>query len=138
MDIRELAGRILAVIGPGLAGLLGVAADSAAGYVGESSARAATPLAKRVWARLTPWVDRDDTLKAGLEFLAVDPTDDDAAGAARLQLRKLLSSNPALARELENELTSSSRVTIIEGHATGGDVWNGGKIVGVELGHLTD
>jgi hypothetical protein len=56
--------------------------------------------AKALWGRLRPKVDQVPTARAAAEDLAEDPDDEDRLAALRVQLKKLLAADPALAREL--------------------------------------
>jgi hypothetical protein len=56
--------------------------------------------AKALWARLRPKVDQEPTARAAAEDLADDPDDEDRLAALRVQLKKLLAADPALAKEM--------------------------------------
>jgi len=102
------------------------AAGAAAKKFGEAAWNGATAL----WQKLRPKVDEKPALREALEDLARTPNDEDVQAAARVQVRKSLAGDLAVADDLARILENlkSSGVTVIaigeRSVATGGDIAN--------------
>jgi hypothetical protein len=71
-------------------------AGRAADVIGEEAAN----YAEKLWQRLRPGVESKPAAKEAVEEVAKSPEDEDALGALRIQLRKLLEEDEALAADL--------------------------------------
>src|SRR5690348_14969715 len=94
-----LAGQIVQVLGPFMPLLVkaGQGIGAQAAQAGEAQAR---QIAARLWSRLAPHVEAAPSAKEAAADLASQPGDEDAQAALRLQVRKLLSEDQSLARDL--------------------------------------
>ena len=120
MAIEVVAKEAVFVLTPFLSGLLIKAGDEAAKKFGEKFPEGIGNLVKRLWYRLEPKLDKHSMEIA--ESLANHPEDEDAQVAFRYQLKKLLSSDKALAAELQELLTeikAHPESTSYSQHATG-------------------
>lgn len=70
--------------------------------------------AKALWAKLWPKVAEEPAARGAAEDLADEPDDGDRQAALRVQLKKLLSADPALAQELARvwEQAEADRVVV--------------------------
>lgn len=123
MDIPALAEELVRVLSPALPFLLKVG-EKAAEEIGKRLGSGMLDRAREIWDRLR---GHPDVEKAAHD-LASMPDDPDAQAALRLQLRKLLQDDPALAQELAQlrekaaaEVRTVS-ATADRSVATGGDV----------------
>lgn len=104
MDVAVLV-KLLAPCLPGLMALgkkvgeasVTAGAVEAAKKIGAQSAEAA----EKIWRRLWPKVNAKEAAKEAAEDVAADPADEDALGALRKQLQKILASDAALAAEVD-------------------------------------
>ena len=87
------------------------AAQEAAGRAGDVAWKHAVSIWRKVWPKLQ---ERPSAEEAARE-VANNPEDEDAQASLRLQLRKLLEQDPALARELEGPLAEASRDGVVAG-----------------------
>ena len=71
-----------------------------AGEVVDAAATAAWEQAKQIWDRLDPAVEQRPAAKEAAEGVAAAPDDADAQAALRVQLKKMLADDPALATDL--------------------------------------
>lgn len=74
--------------------------EQAAEEAGQRLGAAAWEHAKALWGRLRPKVESKPALQEAVQDAATDPQDEDAIAALRLQLKKLLAEDPALAEEI--------------------------------------
>ena len=90
---------LTAILSPFLPYLLKLgdkAAEKAAEQFGENTWN----WAKKLWNKLKPKVTAKPTLKEAIEDVAAHPQDEDYQASLRVQLKKLLSQEPQLAREI--------------------------------------
>lgn len=128
---------------PTLMKLGGKVLEGAAAKTGETAGTKLTENALKkagaVWEKLFPKVEAKEAAKEAAEDVAKAPTDDDAQAALRLQLKKILDSDPslaeAIAKILEEDAPDGTPGTQIVQHVTGnqnqviGQV-TGGKVIG--------
>ena len=127
---------------PFLLKLGNTAADKAAGKFGED----AWAKAKAVWEKLHPKVEAKEAAKEAATDLAATPEDEDLQTALRVQLKKLLDSDAALAEAiaqiLQADAPDGTPGTQIVQNVTGnqnqviGQV-TGGKVFGNVTGNVT-
>ncbi len=95
MDVSALAGELVKFLAPVLPFLLKLG-EKAAEEVGKRLGGGALDLARDLWDRLR---GHPEVEKAARDVAAM-PDDPDAQAALRLQIKKLLTEDPALAQEL--------------------------------------
>lgn len=121
-QITELAKQATEVVAPFLP-VLEPALTGAAEEVGSAIASAGLDQAKALWSKLSHWIMGHDDARKAAQEVAQAPKDDDAKAALRLQIRKLLTANPALADELAGMLGGNKVVASGAGAiAIGGSV----------------
>jgi hypothetical protein len=136
IEIVTLAREIAAALQPA-APYLAAFGSSAAKKAGEALPDAV----KALWERLAPHVEAAPAAKESVSDLAAAPDDADTQAAFRVQLRKLLEADPALARDLSvllaqakptgNTVTASGhRSVAIGGSANGATIVTGDGAVG--------
>ena len=103
MDPQQLSAQLVQFIAPFLPYLVkGVklAGQEAAKALGKRAGEQSLDQAKTLWEKLRPKVEaRPAALEAATD-VAANPKDEDALAALRLQLKKLLAEDQALAQEL--------------------------------------
>lgn len=138
MDIQTLAQQIVPFLAPFLPYLL-KAGEKAAEEAGKKLGAAAWEKAKALWAQLRPKVEAKPAAREAVQDVAAYPKDEDARAALRLQLRKLLAEDPALAAEVarlwEGAQATGATVTTVTAAgdrsvAVGGDVRDSTIITG--------
>lgn len=131
MDIAELSKQVGAFLTPFLPALLAGSQDRLK-QTAEKLGKGAAEQAERLWLRLWPGLEQRPAAVEAAREVAKAPDDGDAQAALRLQLRKLLTEEPALATELEQlfeQARRSGAVTAAQrGVAIGGDA-SGNTIV---------
>jgi hypothetical protein len=109
-------------------------AGKAADAIGDEAAN----YAQRLWERLRPGVEGKPAAQEAVEEVAKNPEDEDALGALRIQLRKLLEEDEGLAADLTkiwqearaaNVVTASGERSV----AVGGDVSGSTIITGDQV-----
>lgn len=113
MDIAAIAGDVVAFLGPFLPYLV-KAGEKAAEEAGKKLGANALEKAKALWSKLR---GNEEVERAGRDTAAM-PDDPDAQAAFRLQVKKLLEQNEALAREVM-ELMDAARRAAVTVSATG-------------------
>jgi endonuclease/exonuclease/phosphatase family metal-dependent hydrolase len=99
MDIESIARRLSSFLAPFLGYLL--KQKKYEGATGDKDTHA-WETAKTFWSKLGPGIRQRAALQEVLQDAAVSPYDGDALASLRLQLKKLLSDNKALAEELSS------------------------------------
>jgi hypothetical protein len=109
-------------------------AGKAADAIGEEAAN----YAQRLWERLRPGVEAKPAAQEAVEEVAKSPEDEDALGALRIQLRKLLEEDQELAAELTsiwqearaaNVVTASGeRSVAVGGNVSGSTIITGDQV----------
>jgi len=124
MDLPELLNAAVTTLTPALPYLY-AAGKEAAKEVAKKTGGAAFDQATKLWSWLRPKAAATPALQAAVDDLASLPDDADAQAALRLQLKKLLTAQPALVRELQ-ALVQVSMVQTITQTATGnGNILSG-------------
>lgn len=96
MEITALVQTMTTLLAPALPYLL-KAGESAASKIGED----AWEKAKTLWGKLAVKIKAKPSAQEAVEDVAKTPADEDAQAALRVQLKKLLSEDTGLAKELE-------------------------------------
>ena len=114
MDIATLAKDVALFLTPFLPYLL-KAGEKAAEEAGTKLGSEAWERAKGLWSRLRPQLEAKPTAQEAVIDAAAAPHDEDAQAALRLQLKKLLTENEELAREIGQQWAAAQAagVTII-------------------------
>lgn len=114
MDIALLAKETVALLAPLLPYLL-KAGDKAVETVGEKVGEKALIWGGRLWDKLKSKAETRPAVKEALEDTSKTPSDEDAQGALRLQLKKLLAEDRILAQQVAELLTKAKAdgVTIL-------------------------
>lgn len=142
-DIAQLAEALAALLAPAMPYLV-EAGKSAAGKAGEQLSDGALEKAKSLWGRLRHRVEEKGSAREAAEDLAKEPEGADAQAAFRLQLRKLLETNGALAEEMAGLVGSirfhgDGAVATNRGTAAGkGSVATGGNVYGDVANYYID
>jgi hypothetical protein len=84
-----------------------LAGQEAARKLGEQAGEQAFEQAKALWDKLRPKIEARPAALEAAQDAAAHPDDEDALAALRLQLKKLLAEDPALAQELARLLAQS-------------------------------
>ncbi len=137
MDIAMLAKDVAALLTPFLPYLL-KAGERAAEETGKKLGGDAWEKAKALWGKLRAKVETRPAAQEAVQDVADHPDDEDAQAALRLQLRKILAEDEALAAEVARlwQETEAARVTVIASGersvAIGGDVHGSVIVTGDE------
>lgn len=121
MDLVVLAGVLTAALRPFIRGFRSKG-DDLMEDAGRRTAESAHDLAKRIWSKLDPEVQKTPSAIEAADELAVAPTDDDAAAVFRVQIRKLLERDPNLARELAHLVEEGKQAGVTGDVVIHGDV----------------
>lgn len=131
MDIVILTQALVALLAPLLPFLI-KAGEKAVEEVGKKIGESAWNLAKRIWLRLMPKINASPAAKEAVNDLVKNPKDADYLAAFRVQVRKILESDPLLAKELNsqiNNINNAARDINIGNININGNV-SGGNFVG--------
>jgi hypothetical protein len=114
MDIQALAHWAAALLTPALPYLL-ASGQKAVEEIGNEAGGDAWRAAKLVWERLRPKIEARPAALEAAQDVASSPTDEDALAALRVQLKKLLTEDEALAAEVFHvyEEAKKQGVTVI-------------------------
>ena len=114
MDPAMLAKDVAMFLAPALPYLI-KGGEKAVEEVGKKIGGEALDYAKSLWAKLRPKAEATPRLQEAVEEVVAAPKDEDAQAQLRLQLKKLLTNDAELARELESILQNASNagVTVI-------------------------
>jgi len=127
----QLPAQLVQLLAPYLPYLLKglkLAGQEAAKALGEKAGEQGFEQAKALWEKLRPKVEARPAALEAAQDAAAHPDDEDALAALRLQLKKLLAEDPALAQEMTRLLERTrptGRTVIASGSrsvAIGGDV----------------
>jgi len=127
MDVQTLAKEVVTFLAPFLPYLVKVG-EEAAKEAGKKFGEAAWEQAKALWGKLRPKVEAKPAAQEAVQDAAAAPDDPDAQAALRLQLKKLLAEDQALAEKVAALL----RETRVQADVRVGDVFSGGEVTGVE------
>lgn len=97
MDLPTLTTQVFEAVSPHLPALAGTASTSAAKALGTKAPDAVVAL----WRKLTGRMEAKPSASEAVSDLAASPSDGDAAGAFRSQLRKLLEEDSLFATEIQ-------------------------------------
>ncbi len=113
MDIQTLAQQVTPFLAPFLPYLL-KAGEKAAEEAGKKFGADAWERAKALWTKLRPKVEAKPTAHEAVQDVAAAPDDPDTQAALRLQLKKLLAEDEALAAEVARlwEAAKAAGVTV--------------------------
>jgi hypothetical protein len=131
--LAPLATQIAAILAPFLPQLVKVGQAVAGGLSDQAEAHKGA-LAQAIWGRLFPKVNTTPAAHEAVHDAAQNPGDDDYQASLRVQLRKLLAHDPALARELQDILEQDASKDTVNVSA-GGDrsVAVGGSVQGSSI-----
>jgi hypothetical protein len=105
MDIVILTKALVALLAPLLPFLI-KAGEKSVEEIGKKVGESAWNLAKKIWSRLAPKINANPAAKESVNDLIKSPKDDDYIAAFRVQIKKLLESDPSLAKELYSQLNN--------------------------------
>lgn len=125
MDPVTIAAALVTVLGPHLPTLLGLGGKVAGGAAEKVGEKLVEGVGK-LWERLRGRVEAQPALKSAAQDLAQAPTDKDLEAALRVQLRKLLESDPAFANEIAVLLKSTGGIHIEQNVSGQGNVVGAG------------
>lgn len=138
MDVQSLAQQIVPFLAPFLPYLMKMG-EKAAEEAGKKMGEGAWETARALWAKLRPKVEARPAAQEAAADVARNPQDADAQAALRLQLRKLLDQDPALATEVAALLqqatggniaiASGDRSVAIGGYVSGSTITTGDRNV---------
>jgi len=106
----QLPAQIVQFLAPYLPYLLKglkLAGQEAARKLGEKAGEQSLDRAKALWEKLRPKVEAKPAALEAVQDVATRPDDEDALAALRLQLKKLLAEDEALAQELAHLLAQA-------------------------------
>lgn len=138
MDVQALAQQLVTFLSPFLPYLL-KAGEKAIEKVGEKFGEAAWEKAQALWDKLHPKIEAKPAAQEAAADVAQNPQDEDAQAALRLQLKKLLAEDTALAEEVARLLAgvdagrgntviaSGNRSVAIGGSVSGSTIITGDK-----------
>lgn len=125
--------------------VLDVAVTKSGETAGTQLTEKALNKASAIWEKLFPKVEAKESAKEAAEDVAKAPTDEDAQAALRLQLKKILEADPALAEAIaqlmQEDAPDGTPGNQIVQHVTGnqnqviGQV-TGGKVIGNITGNV--
>jgi len=133
VDVSTLASEVVRWLAPFLPYLVKgakMAGEEAVKQVGEEFTEDAWEQAKALWHKLRPAMEARPTAAEALDDLERHPDDEDARAALRLQVRKTLEADPALAHEVAEML---QRVRIA-GRVEAEYIAPGGEATGAKIG----
>jgi thioredoxin-like negative regulator of GroEL len=120
-SVAPLASQVVAVLAPFLPHLV-TAGQRVAEEVGDELGEHGGEIARALWQRLGPRIEAKPASQEAVQDAAANPKDADAQAALRVQIRKLLTEDTALATEL-TELLNKERpagsVTTVTASGTG-------------------
>lgn len=126
-------GALVALLGPALP-FLTRAGEHVATQASQALGRGVWEHAQRLWGRLGDAVAARPAAREAAEDVAVDPQDAEARVALVRQFRKILESDPTLAREVEQLLDEARRAGVVASGArsvaVGGSVSNSAIVTG--------
>ena len=129
VDVAALA----ALLGPALP-FLTRAGEQVTTQAAQALGRGAWEHAQRLWSRLSGAVASRPAAREAADDVAADPQDAEATVALVRQLRKILESDPALAREVEQLLGEARQAGVVASGArsvaVGGNVANSAIVTG--------
>lgn len=131
MDIVTLTQAVVALLSPLLPFLI-KAGEKSVEEIGKKIGESTWNLAKKIWSRLAPKINTSPAAKEAVDDLIKNPKDSDYLATFRVQVRKILESDPVLAKELYsqiNNINNAARDINIGNININGNV-SGGNFVG--------
>ena len=133
IDIAATSKLIVDIITPALP-FLGKVGENIASDAVKKIGSSAWTQALSVWSKLKPKILTNASLEQSIQDLADNPSDSDAQGALRLQIKKVLSVDHQLLQEFNSNFqhqSAGNTVTASEGSiSAGGDISNNVMILG--------
>jgi hypothetical protein len=105
MDIVTLTTALVALLAPLLPFLI-KAGEKSVEEIGKKVGESAWNFAKKIWSRLTPKINASPTAKEAVNDLVKHPKDGDYFVAFKVQIRKILESDPSLAKDLYSQINN--------------------------------
>jgi hypothetical protein len=141
MDIALLTA-FLSPFLPHLLNLGGKAAEKFTDTIAGKAGEAASTKATAIWAKLQPKVDAKESAREAADDVAKTPDDADAQAALRLQLKKILDSDPdlaaAIAQIMQDDAPDGTPGTQIVQHVIGNQNQVIGQVTGGNVfGNIT-
>jgi hypothetical protein len=99
MDLKVLADAVTMFLAPALPFLVS-GGEEAVRRAGKKVGEEGLEMAKKLWEKLRPKVEASPEAQGAAKNVVAEPDEADARAALRLQIRKLLEADPALASEL--------------------------------------
>jgi hypothetical protein len=121
MDPGAIAAGLVSVIAPFLKAFMRGVSDQAE-KASEPDGGRLREFAARIWRKLQPDVERTPAALQAAHEVADRPDDEDWQAALRVQLKKLLEEDPALAEELASSLEEGQREGVVTDVVIHGDV----------------
>ncbi len=115
MDAKLLADALVTTLAPALPFLVSGGKE----LVEEAGKALNVELVKKLWGKLRPRVEEKPAAAEAAQEVARAPEDGDALGALRIQLRKILESDPALAAELAGLVEAGGTRITYQGQVQG-------------------
>ena len=126
MDIKILADAVTILLAPALPFLVS-SGGKLVKEAGKSLGENAPEILKSLWAKLRPKVEEKPAAAEAVEEVAKAPEDADAQGALRIQLRKILESDPDLAAEIAGLVKEAQAAASYNATVTGGGAVSQGQ-----------
>ena len=126
MDAKTLADAVTILLAPVLPFLVSGGGELVK-EAGKSLGENAPEILKSLWAKLRPKVEEKPAAAEAVEDVAKAPEDADAQGALRIQLRKILESDPALAAEIAGLVKEAQTAATYNATVTGGGAISQGQ-----------
>lgn len=129
--LAPLATQVVGILAPFLPQLIKTGQALADGVADQAEKQKAT-VAAAIWDRLFPEVSGTPATDTAVKDAAENPDDPDYQAALRVQFRKMLAEDPALAEDLRQVLESSQKATGSVNVSAGGErsVAVGGSVQG--------
>lgn len=105
MDIVTLTQALVALLVPLLPFLI-KAGEKSVEEIGKKVGESTWNLAKKIWSRLAPKINASPSAKEAVNDMVKNPQDSDYLAAFRIQVRKILESDPVLAKELYSQMNN--------------------------------
>jgi hypothetical protein len=132
----QLPAQLVQFLIPYLVKGVSLAGQEAAKKLGEKAGEQSLDQAKALWDKLRPKVEAKPAALEAAQDAAAHPEDEDALAALRLQLKKLLAEDQALAQELarlleqtrpagQTVIASGNRSVAIGGNVSGSTIITG-------------
>ena len=126
MDLKLLADTLAAFLAPALPYLTS-GGEGLVRNAGKTLGENAPEILKSLWAKLRPKVEEKPAAAEAVEDVAKAPEDADAQAALRIQLRKILESDPALAAEIAGLVKEAQAAASYNATVTGGGAISQGQ-----------